>query len=41
MEPFALPGDAGWPLGGLFTTAATRDEAGTRAATARARGVRC
>ena len=28
MEPFALPGDAGWPLGGLFTTPANREEAG-------------
>ena len=25
-EPFALPGDAGWPLGGLFSPPATRDE---------------
>jgi hypothetical protein len=28
MEPFALPGDAGWPLGGLFTPPANREEAG-------------
>ena len=26
MEPFALPGDAGWPLGGLFTPPASREE---------------
>ena len=30
VEPFALPGDAGWPLGGLFTPPATREEAGAR-----------
>ncbi len=28
MEPFALPGDAGWPLGGLFTPPANREEGG-------------
>ena len=28
MESFALPGDAGWPLGGLFTPPATREDGG-------------
>ena len=28
MEQFSLPGDAGWPLGGLFTPPANREEAG-------------
>jgi actin related protein 2/3 complex subunit 3 len=38
MEPFALPGDAGWPLGGLFTPPANREEAG--ACGARSSGAR-
>lgn len=34
MEPFALPGDAAWPLGGLFTPPATREEGGASPALA-------
>ena len=28
VEPFAIPGDAQWPIGGLFSPPATKEEAG-------------
>jgi actin related protein 2/3 complex subunit 3 len=28
VEPFSIPGDAQWPLGGLFSPPATKEEAG-------------
>ena len=31
VEPFAIPGDAQWPLGGLFSPPATKEEAGALA----------